>query len=275
MKTTTYKVPVSLMLGMGISIASVSLPAAEVSESEMSALHQEINSLKKGQAAISKDLAEIKKLLKPKPKPKTIEKVEMVMTVTDDPFLGDPKAPLTLIEMTDYQCPFCSRHVVKTMPEIVKNYVDTGKVKYVNRDFPLSFHKDASKAAEAAHCAGEQGKYWDMHAKLFANQKAQGVDKLAEYAGNIGLDSTAFDTCLSSGKYAAKIQQSMKDGRKAGVMGTPTVLLGTTQDDGTVKITKRLRGAQPFSVFKTHIDSALAAEQKSNDGGRNKPAESK
>ena len=91
-------------------------------------------------------------------------------TIDDDAVLGDDSATVTVIEFTDYQCPFCSRHFEQTFGQIKKNYIDTGKVKYVVRDFPLSFHSNAHKAAEAAECAGEQGKYWEMHEKLFKEQ---------------------------------------------------------------------------------------------------------
>ena len=170
-------------------------------------------------------------------------------------------APVILVEMTDYQCPFCGRHVKKVMPEIMKNYVSTGKLKYVVRDFPLAFHKEAKKAAEAAHCAGKQGKYWEMHKLLFENQKALGAEHLAGYAAQLTLDVNAFNACLEGGEFAQKIQASQAVGKKAGVTGTPTAFLGRTQADGKVKLTKRITGAQSYPVFQQAIDALLGAKE--------------
>jgi len=144
----------------------------------------------------------------------------------------------------------------------VKNYVATGKLKYVVRDFPLPFHKDAKKAAEAAHCAGSQGKYWEMHKLLFENQKALGAEDLAGYAADLKLNADAFNACMESGEYAGKVEASQAEGRKAGVTGTPTMFLGLTQADGKVKLTKRITGAQPYPVFQAAIQAMLSADEK-------------
>jgi protein-disulfide isomerase len=126
-------------------------------------------------------------------------------------------------------------------------------------DFPLeSIHRSAFKAAEAAHCAGEQGKYWEMHDRLFANQRQ--LEPLIPHAQAIDLDVTAFETCLKSEKYAENIRQDMAEGRKGGTTGTPSFILATTdpQDPSKVKGIAFIRGAQPFNRFKTAIDQALA-----------------
>jgi protein-disulfide isomerase len=129
----------------------------------------------------------------------------------------------------------------------------------VVRDFPLEFHKNAFKAAEAANCAEEQGKFWDMQAKLFENQRALDVSQLPKYAAEIGLDTTKFQACLDSGKYAEKIKKEVEEGQKAGVTGTPAFFLGmTTPNDPKVKIVKTLKGAQPYAKFKEAIDSLLS-----------------
>lgn len=150
------------------------------------------------------------------------------------------------------------------MPQIEKDYIKTGKAKYVLRDFPIeSIHPQAFKAHEAANCAGEQGKYWEMHNRLFTNQKALGLKALPGHAEAIGLDLQTFKECLSSGKHDAEIRADMEDGVKAGVRGTPTFLLGLTEPNSSkVKATQIIRGAQPYSRFKQAIDRLLASQNK-------------
>lgn len=169
------------------------------------------------------------------------------VTVDDDATKGDSNAPVTIIEFSDYECPFCGRHFQQTYPQIVREYVDTGKVKIVFRDFPLSFHPNAQKAAEAAECAGEQRKYWEMHDKLFENQNALEVNSLKQYAKELGLNIKTFDDCLDSGKMASEIQKDSEDGQNAGVSGTPTFFINGIP----------LTGAQPFEAFKQIIEQEL------------------
>lgn len=169
------------------------------------------------------------------------------VAIDDDAVKGDSNAPVTMIEFSDYECPFCGRYFQQTYPQIVKEYVDTGKVKIVFRDFPLSFHENAQKAAEAAECAGEQGKYWEMHDKLFKNQNALEINSLRQYAKELGLNTKTFDDCLDSGKMASEIQKDFEDGQDAGVSGTPAFFING------ISIT----GAQPFEEFKKIIEQEI------------------
>jgi protein-disulfide isomerase len=252
---------------MGLAFLVLSLPISAADEAgDLSSLKQDIEALKAGQSQMGKDLAAIKEMLtsltKPRPPRKPVQDVDVVMDLSQEPFQGDANAPLTLVEMTDFQCPFCGRHAKNVMPEILKNYVSTGKLKYVVRDFPLPFHHNAEKAAEAAHCAERQGKFWEMHDLLFNNQKALDPEHLTEYATQIGLDADAFGTCLESGELAEEVKASREEGRKAGVTGTPTMFLGQSQPDGKVKLTKRITGAQPYPVFQKTIDAMLGAKER-------------
>ncbi len=175
----------------------------------------------------------------------------------DDDFMkGDESATITLIEFTDYQCPFCSRHVEQTLPEIMKNYVDTGKVKYVVRDFPLSFHGNAHKAAEASECAGEQDKFWEMHDKLFQAQGewsnlGDASAKFKEYAKALGLKSS-FDSCLDNGDMVAEVDADLAAGSAAGINGTPGFWI--VSDDGD---SKSVSGAYPYATFQAAFDAML------------------
>ena len=160
------------------------------------------------------------------------------------PAKGGAKAAVTIVEFSDFQCPFCSR-VNGTIEQVLKTYGDN--VKVVFRDYPLPFHAQAPKAAEAAHCADEQGKFWEMHDKLFASQQALAPDDLKKHAGAIGLDQAKFDACLDSGKMAEKVKKNFEEGAEAGVQGTPAFFING----------RLISGAQPFEEFKRVIDKEL------------------
>ncbi len=128
-------------------------------------------------------------------------------------------------------------------------------------DFPLAMHSNAMKASEAAACAGDQGKFWEMHDKLFANQNALGQEGLLKIAGQLELDTTKFKECLNSGKHTSGINAAMAEGQKAGITGTPAFLVGFIESDGKVRATKKIVGAQPYSAFKTAIDEMLSSKK--------------
>jgi len=178
-------------------------------------------------------------------------------TVDDDPMIGSKTAKVTIIEFTDYQCPFCERHFTQTYGQIKKNYIDTGKIKYVIRDYPLGFHPHAEKAAEAAGCAQDQGKYWEMHDKLFMTMKTwspaqDAVSLFKKYAVDLKLNAKTFNTCLDTAKYASEIQKDMTDGANSGVNGTPGFwVLGPDNKSQFIS------GAVPYETFKQAIDSML------------------
>ena len=239
-------------------------PLRAQTSAETESLKKEIQSLKAGQLQIQKDLAEIKTILQTAARnqaaPAPDKAVNAVVNIAGEPVKGNKDARLTLIEFSEYQCPFCSRHVLNTYPQLDKDYIQTGKVKYVFRDLPLeSIHKNAFKAGEAAHCAEEQGKFWPMHDRLFANQQALDAAKLPEHATAIGLDAKKFQACLDGGKYAAEIRKDMADADRLGVTATPTTLIAVSQpNDPNVKVVKVIRGAQSFAVFKASLDELLA-----------------
>ena len=231
---------------------------------DIKALMKEVEALKEGQAAIQRELQELKTLLQGvrQSAARSAEPQNVVLSVDGAPALGNGDAKVTLIEFSDYQCPFCGRHVSQTLPRLMTEYVKTGKVKYVLRDFPLqAIHPLAFKAAEAARCAGDQGKYWEMHDRLFANQQALGPEDLPRHAEAVGLDMARFRECLEKEVHAAKIRQDLSDGEKTGVRGTPAFFLGLTDPNGShVKALRSVTGAQPYATFKAAIDSLLASQ---------------
>ena len=254
------RVVVSLIV-MTLSLVFPTTGAAQNQQRELAALRAELEALKAGQALMLKDLQEIKQLLLQGPPEPTQLLPENLIAVADAPSRGNPEALLTLIEFSDYQCPFCARHARDTFAEIDKTYVSTGKIRYVFRNFPIeSIHPQAFRAQEAAACAEEQGKFWEMHARLFDNQKALGAEDLPKHAQAIGLEMSQFQTCFDSRRLSARIRQDISEGRSLGVSGTPMFFIGMTQPkDGKVKALRMLRGAQDFEAFRSAIESLLAA----------------
>lgn len=178
--------------------------------------------------------------------------------VTGVAFKGNPDAKVAIVEFMDYECPFCGQLFSTTFPDIQKNYIDTGKVKYYVKDFPLTqIHPNAQKSAEASHCARDQGKYWEYHDVLFNNQKALTDPDLRKYASDLGLNTATFNSCLDSGKYAQFVTDSLNEGTKYGVRGTPSSWIGVIEGN-KVKGTE-VSGAQPFSSFQAEIDKALGS----------------
>lgn len=250
-----------LLFIIAISAGSPGYSAAAMKSSANNPnLKEEINSLKKEVNELRKDVEDLKTkaaAIKPSQEQDMPEALEVTVSIDDDVVLGNNDAPVTIVEFSDYQCPFCRRYFKNTFSEIEKDYIKTGKVKYVFRDFPLEFHKQAPKAAEAAHCAGEQGRYWDMHNKIFDNQSEIQVESLKKYAADIGLDAGSFNSCLDSGKYASEIDKDSDDGRKIAVSGTPTFFIGKSRLNSKEITGTRIVGARPLSSFKTIIDQLL------------------
>lgn len=189
--------------------------------------------------------------------PQVPENNPVDVDVTGAPTLGDKKAKVAIVEYTDYQCPFCKKLFDDAYPQIKKEYIDTGKVQYFVRDFPLfQIHPQAQKAAEAANCALDQGKFWEMHDTLFQNQSSILPDDLKKYAVNLGLNSDKFNNCLDTSQFADKIKKEQSDGEKLGVRGTPASFVGVVNGN-TVTQAVMVSGAVPFETFKTTIEDQL------------------
>ena len=233
--------------------------SAEATMSAIKALQEDVRGMKSDLADVREQLAVIKDLLSQRAARPTLPNPSSALVgISNNPVLGDENAPVTVIEFSDYQCPFCARFVENTFPTLKAEYIDTGKLRYVFRDFPLErIHPEARKAAEAATCAGEQGKYWEMHDILFENQQALEVNHLKRYAEVLGIERVAFETCLDENRFSAEIDRDLREGQAAGVTGTPAFLVGKTTSDGTIQGTF-IKGAQPLEVFKELLDRVLA-----------------
>lgn len=172
---------------------------------------------------------------------------------SDDHVRGDEDADITIVEYSDFECPFCARFH-ETVQQVVDDYA--GKVRWVYRHFPLSFHPESVNAAEAAECAGEQGKFWEYGDALVENQDELGEDLYKELASDLGLNATQFDSCRTSDKYIDKIENDTKEGASAGVTGTPGSFIYRTDAKGTDSAII-VKGAQSASAVKSAIDSLL------------------
>jgi len=212
---------------------------------------------------ILKELRQIRQLLERQaqaqplapapPGPPQDERV--TFSVPSGPILGRADAPITMVEYTDLECPFCHQFHTTTFADIKKAYIDTGKVRFVSRDFPLGFHAHAKSAAIASRCAGEQGKYWEFRSVLASNADKLFPAAVLGYAGASGLDVKAFQACLAADKFAAALQKDLDEATAVGVSGTPTFVIGKTAP-GAMEGWK-IVGALPFAAFEQKIRALL------------------
>jgi protein-disulfide isomerase len=171
--------------------------------------------------------------------------------------LGPADAPVTLVEYTDMQCPYCAAYARKTFPELKRLYIDKGKVRYESRDLPLSFHAFALPAAIAARCAGEQGKYWPYRDVLAQRQDELPQAPYGAWAAELGLDAERFAACRNSEDLARSIRTEAADAQAMGITGTPTFVIRRTADDASGGET--IHGAEALEVFRQKIDALLEA----------------
>jgi len=169
--------------------------------------------------------------------------------------LGRPDAPLTMVEFTDLQCPFCRQYATVTFAELKKNWIDTGKLRYISRDFPLDFHPQAMPSARAARCAGEQGHFWDMRLTLMRNANLLSPEYISRTAADMKLDTAAFASCTASPKFDAEIQADLQEGARIGISGTPTFVLGKTAP--TTLEGPMIVGALPYAQFDARLKDLL------------------
>lgn len=172
--------------------------------------------------------------------------------------LGSPNAPITMVEFSDFQCPYCAQYALETLPQIEEQYIETGLVYYVFKDLPLPFHAHAQKAAEASHCAAAQNRFWEMHDLLFTYQEqwsaldeAGTLAAFTTYAAELELDVAAFEACLSSGQFAEQVTRDQWEAERAGVQMVPSFFIGD----------RRSAGAYPFAEFQRLLEAELAEQE--------------
>lgn len=219
-------------------------------------VRQELDDLKKEVQLLRAQVEEVQRQLSDRPRP-TAQFTPIDIQVSGSPMRGSDSARVTLIEFTDYECGYCGRHFSQVFPRLMADFVETGKLRYVVRDYPLvTTHKAASKLAEVALCAGDQDKYWEMREQLFRNQKALQSNDLMALVRQVGVNEGQLQECLDSGRYTQKVSEGIEEGRKAGVRGTPTFFFGLTEP-GSPKVTatRILRGSVPYEQFEALIET--------------------
>lgn len=240
-----YKVALFTFL---LSFTGNTALAKDLTEETGKALLEEIKKL-------NKTLDKIQPPEQARPEPKKDAKV----TIKGGVMLGNKNAPVTIVEFTDYQCPFCKRFSDTTFAEIKKKYIDTGKVVFVSRNLPLPFHKDAKNAAEAVMCAGDQDKYWSMRDKVFNNPRALSITELNKYATGISLDMKKFTSCMDQDIHLKQIDKDTADAESIGITGTPSFVIAPST--GTELVGEVVIGAQPFANFDKIIKNLLTNKQ--------------
>jgi len=213
--------------------------------------------------AILKELQAIRQLLERQagpaaaPAPAARAAAEVTIPVGDRPSLGTADAPLLMVEFTDYQCPYCRRFHEQSFPQIRREFIDTGKLRFVSMDLPLSFHSNAETAANAARCAGDQGRFWELREVMIVNAAMLSADDIRGYAQQVGLELGGFEQCMAARPYQQSIEKDSQAAQAAGISGTPSFVIGRNQA-GKDLTGLKLVGAQPYAAFKIQLDKLLA-----------------
>ena len=216
--------------------------------------------------AILQELKQIRQLLeKPPQRPAAPAAVaapapeKVTIKLGQEYAIGPSGAPVAIIEFNDLQCPFCNRFHTGAFADIRKHYVDTGKVRFINRDMPLEdIHPQAVRASHAARCAGEQGKYWEVAESLITHQAGMSPQSIDQHAKQTGLEASAYQSCMDSNRYVEAIRASGAAARALGISGTPSFVIGRV--DGDTVVGQKLVGAVPFATFETVIKGMLGAQ---------------
>ena len=268
------RLPPALPLLAVLSLFVVPVAAGQ-SAADYQALRKELDLMRERLAALQKEVNELKAQRATPPVTtappakagqapaaplQAIVPVDVVINLAKAPIRGNESARVTLVEVSDFQCPFCARYSMQTSGQIVRSYVQPGKIRYAFVHLPVPSHRDAFKAAEASMCAGDQGKFWEMRDRLFANQTALARPRLPESAAAIGLRVDTFNSCLDSGRHAPQVQADAAVANRLGVRGTPTFFIGTIDPKTrSFKGTHRIVGSKNFTVFQSALDAALTS----------------
>lgn len=247
----------SRALRYAIAAALIVAPASSAlraqTKAEYDALKREVEALRQRQDALQKQVDALLAGGAAAPAA-TIDTLKLEHA----PLRGSATAKVTLVEVSDFQCPFCGRYFNQTMPQIQNEYVDTGKISYAFVHMPLSIHPNAFDAAQAAACAADQGKFWEMHDRLFANQALLAPNYLAEKARGLVANQETYKSCLEMSRHSAEIRSDMAMASAAGATATPAFFIGSLDaKTKTLKISRKIIGAKAYAVFQGVLDDAL------------------
>jgi len=260
------RVPVIIPLALlSYLLSGASLSADQNQPVEAPSLQKQIDELKEGQQRILKELAEIKQLLRERPNlvdgaAKPAGPAPITLNVHGEPFKGDSRARVAILEYSDFECSFCKKYATEIFPSIDESYIKPGKIKYFFRDFPSPEHPNALFNARLARCAGEQGKFWEMHDRLFANSSAVTAEDFAPHAQVLGLNPEKLRQCLASDRYGENIRSSSAGAARLGIRGTPAFLIGTLTADGDfLRTTNVFLGVESYAAIQSILEQLLTA----------------
>ncbi len=253
------------MLGIGLAAGPLLAGADDAgrNSSDGQAVQQQLEELRHGQERILKELAEIRQRLAEKPVradylAKPVVPNVIPLNVHGEPFRGDPHARVAIVEYSNFECSFCGRFAREMFPRLNADYIQTGKVKYFFRDLTPPDETNALLQARALRCAGEQGKFWEMHDFMFGHQGELGGLGFELHTRALGLDGEKLNACLTNDRYAENIRRSTQEARQLGILGTPAFLIGAASEDGDfVWATKVLVGVETYDAFRTNLDERL------------------
>jgi protein-disulfide isomerase len=263
-----FKLSSAVSIALLLCTAVVPVAAAQQGEDEktlqqdIATLKKDVKALREQQQQIIDQLNELSRLLRSNATATTPVKQPATIDIQGVPSEGDSAANVAIIEYGDFECPACGMYWKEVYPQIEANYLRTGKIKYFFRDLPLTMHPHAIPAARLAHCAGEQGKFWEMHDSLFQNQAALKKEDISARARDLGLDVATLNQCFASAKYSDDIVKSVSEAQGMGIVGTPTFYLGVVDPKtGVMTVKRTISGAYPYLVFKSYLDELLAPKK--------------
>jgi len=243
-------------------------PTSPDAQTASTSFQQQIAELKQGQERILKELEEVKRLLRELPTRSDLNAQPasppvFSLDVQGEPFRGDSQARVAIIVYSDFDCSFCARYQREIYPLIDQEFIKPGKVKYFFRDLPEPGQTNSMLKARAARCAGEQGKFWELHDLLFAEHAAKSGLDLAPYVQALSLDPASFNACLESDRFVDNVRLSVAGAKRIGLKGTPGFIIGKVSEDGeAVVATKVFVGAESFESFKSMLDELLVVQSK-------------
>jgi len=241
-----------IIIVLAFVLLSACMPAKKTESWEVNELFTQLSELRKEIGILKVDV----KGLKQRAIKKTRNSKQAEIDLRHSFPMGKETAKYAIVEFTDYQCPFCLKHRKKTFPLIKQQYIDTGKIKYFVKDFPLDFHSQAKNASISSLCAGQQGSFWEMHELIFDNNRKLSEELFLQFAVQIKLDVSNFKKCLTSAEAKRVVDNNISEGELIGVRGTPAFFVGKIQDNKLVDI-RALYGVQSFSSFSRVINTLM------------------
>ena len=265
---------VASLLALAATTSQAQTPAPAAADSEINQLKNEVRRLRDDFDLMKGQIGRIIQFMQQRDAPNAASQAPQNprsgglaipaaqrVTIAGAPILGRADAPVTIVEFSDFECPFCQRFSSSILPQVKRDYVDTGKVRYVFLDLPLEhLHPQARKAAEAAHCSAEQGKFWEMHDLLFAQAGKLDPRQYTDFSRKLGMDAAAFDLCLGSGRHAAKIDRNKASASAIGIDATPSFILSKSERGDIINGGMIVTGADSYDQFRKLIEQVLVAK---------------